>query len=430
MKRSLKLRQEFLEQVEIALRRNGFPSQKILAEDIGLARSTVNNFLTGKPVDHLTFVEISRRLGLDWQAIADFGIDSIPASPVLESLDLPPLPSAEPELPEGQVDLASAFYVERVPIEAQCYQTIVKPGALIRIKAPRQMGKTSLMARILYQAKRQNCLSLPFSFQLLDERDFTDLDKFLQRFCASICRQLRLPNKLSEYWDEIFGSKVNCTAYFEEYILTQIDRPLVLGLDEVDRVFQYPEIASDFFGVLRAWHEEAKNNPIWKKLRLVLVHSTEVYIPLNINQSPFNVGLPVELSEFSAEQVDDLARRHRLNWQHDRVEMLMSTIGGHPYLVRLALYHLARDLELKQLLEMAPTEAGLYGEHLRRHLWNLEQHPNLVAAMREVVNATNPVRLDTMQAFQLHSMGLIHLAGNDCTPRCNLYRLYFSDRLA
>jgi hypothetical protein len=150
---------------------------------------------------------------------------------------------------------------------------------------------------------------------------------------------------------------------------------------------------------------------------------------LNINQSPFNVGLPVELSEFSAEQVDDLARRHRLNWQTDRVEMLMAAIGGHPYLVRLALYHLARDLDLKQLLEMAPTEAGLYGEHLRRHLWNLEQHPNLVAAMKEVVNATNPVRLDTMQAFQLHSMGLINLAGNDCTPRCNLYRLYFSDRL-
>jgi hypothetical protein len=430
MKRSLKLRHEFLEQVEIALRRNGFPSQKILAEDIGLARSTVNNFLTGKPVDHLTFVEISRRLGLDWQAIADFGINYVEISPLLESPDLPPLPAADPELPEGQVDLASAFYVERVPIEAQCYQTIIKPGALIRIKAPRQMGKTSLMARILYRAKKQGCLSLPFSFQLLDEQDFTDLDKFLQRFCASICRQLRLPNKLSEYWDEIFGSKVNCTGYFEEYILPQIDRPLVLGLDEVDRIFQYPEIASDFFGVLRAWHEEAKNNSIWKKLRLVLVHSTEVYIPLNINQSPFNVGLPVELSEFNVEQVSDLAQRHRLNWQQDRVERLMATIGGHPYLVRLALYHLARDLELEKLLETAPTEAGLYGEHLRRHLWNLEQHPNLVIAMKEVVKATAPVRLDTMEAFQLHSMGLIHLQGNDCTPRCNLYRLYFSDRLA
>jgi hypothetical protein len=39
--------------------------------------------------------------------------------------------------------------VERPPVEANCYQEIVKPGALIRVKAPRQMGKTSLMQRIL-----------------------------------------------------------------------------------------------------------------------------------------------------------------------------------------------------------------------------------------------------------------------------------------
>src|SRR4028119_1406284 len=57
--------------------------------------------------------------------------------PVGERLDQPPLPVAEPELPEGQVDLASAFYVKRPPIEERCYEAIAKPGALIRIKAPR-----------------------------------------------------------------------------------------------------------------------------------------------------------------------------------------------------------------------------------------------------------------------------------------------------
>ena len=55
----------------------------------------------------------------------------------------PSLPVAEPELPNGQVRLASTFYVERVPYEAQCYREICHPGALIRIKTPRQMGKTS-----------------------------------------------------------------------------------------------------------------------------------------------------------------------------------------------------------------------------------------------------------------------------------------------
>jgi len=112
----------------------------------------------------------------------------------------------------------------------------------------------------------------------------------------------------------------------------------------VDRVFQYPTIADDFLGLLRAWYEEAGygDSELWAKLRLVVVHSTEVYIPLNVNQSPFNVGLPIELSEFSAEQVADLARRHGLNWQINMVERLMNIVGGHPYLVRVALYHIAQ----------------------------------------------------------------------------------------
>ncbi|MBD2447525.1 AAA-like domain-containing protein [Nostoc sp. FACHB-152] len=342
----------------------------------------------------------------------------------------PPMPVAEPELPEGQVDLASKFYVERPPIESRCHEAILKPGSLIRIKAPRQMGKTSLMARILHQASQQDYLTVPLSFQLADGKVFADLDKFLQWFCASIGRRLKIPNKLTDYWDEIFGSKDNCTAYFEEYLLAEINQPLVLGLDEVDCVFQYPEIAADFFGLLRAWHEDAKNREIWKKLRLVVVHSTEVYIPLNINQSPFNVGLPIELPEFNAQQVLDLAQRHGLDWNFTEVEQLMRMVGGHPYLVRVALYRIARkDITLDLLLQKAPTEAGPYSDHLRRHLWNLEQRPELAAAIKKVVATTSPVRLDSIECFKLLSMGLLQQQGNDVTPRCNLYRQYFRDRL-
>jgi serine/threonine-protein kinase len=120
------------------------------------------------------------------------------------------------------------------------------------------------MARILYHASQNGCLTLPLSFQLADGKAFADLDKFLRWFGASVGRRLKLPNKLADYWDEIFGSKDNCTAYFEEYLLSEINQPLVLGLDEVDLVFQHPEIAADFFGLLRAWHEDGKNRDIWK----------------------------------------------------------------------------------------------------------------------------------------------------------------------
>ena len=356
--------------------------------------------------------------------------NSDPSQLLLDAASRPPVPVAEPELPEGQVGLESAFYVERPPIEAQCYEAILKPGALIRIKAPRQMGKTSLFARILQHARRQGYLTISLSFQIADAVVFSDLDQFLKWFCASIGRKLGLPNKVAERWDEIFGSKDNCTAYFEEYLLLKISNPVVLGLDEVDMIFSHPEVASDFLGLLRAWHELAKNDELWKQLRLVIVHSTEVYIPMSINQSPFNVGLPINLPEFRPEQILPLAQSHELDWKARQVQDLMKIVGGHPYLVRVGLYYIARkDVTLEEIVEAAPTEAGLYGDHLRRHLWNLEQHPELMTAVKKLVESNAPVRLDSVPTFKLHSMGLVKLQGNNVIFRYSLYEQYFRDRL-
>lgn len=76
---------------------------------------------------------------------------------------------------------------------------------------------------------------------------------------------------------------------------------------------------------------------IWKKLRVVMVYLSEDNIPLDINQSPFNVGLNVELHEFIPDQVQDLVGRHQgLNWTTTQVQKLMNMVGGHPYLVGLA----------------------------------------------------------------------------------------------
>ncbi|MGK7927216.1 MAG: AAA-like domain-containing protein [Spirulina sp.] len=361
------------------------------------------------------------------------GEESTPDLPATHQSDIP-TPVAEPELPKGQVRLASAFYIEREPDESKCFRAIAQPGALIRLKAPRQMGKTSLMARILYHAREQGYCTVPLSFQHADKTVFHNLNELLRWFCLKISRKLRLPYKIDDYWTDTYGSKDNCTAFFEDCLLMESDTPLVLGLDEVDRIFDYPSIADDFFGLLRAWYEEAGygggDSDLWEKLRLVVVHSTEVYIPMDINQSPFNVGLPIELSEFTAEQVEDLARRHGLIWTRSQVGQLMEIVGGHPYLVRLALYHIAQgQLALKELVELAPTEAGIYGDHLRRHLWNLQQHRELAAAFKKVVLSQEAVELESVLAFKLHSMGLVDLQGNEVSPRFNLYRNYFRDRM-
>lgn len=416
--RSLRVHPDYIKPVKSALKRNGFARQKDLAEELGLSLATVSNFLNGKPVDYLNFLEICRRLGLDWNAIAQLN----EASWQQDSLG-------------KSEQLSDDIYIERVPYEAQCYEAILKPGALIRIKAPQQMGKTTLLERVLSQARAQDYQTLTLSFDLADSTVFTDLRQFSRWFCASVSQHLGLPNRLDEYWDDIFGCNSNSTDYFQKYLLPEISSSLVLALDNVDLVFEHPAIANDFCRLLRGWYDIARrgdrSSKLWKKLRLIVVHSTEVYSALDINHSPLaGVGLVVELTEFSPPQVQDLARLHGLNWDTVEVKQLMGMIGGHPYLVQLALDRMKRqDVTLEQMLLTSPTEAGIYSDHLRRHLRVLQQHSELAAAFKAVVIANSPVKIESEQAFKLNSMGLVNLQGNEVMPRCDLYRQYFRNSL-
>lgn len=337
----------------------------------------------------------------------------------------------EIEYPGGPVPLNSSLYVNRLRIEELAYKEISKPGCLIRIKAPRKMGKSSLLNRMIACAQNDRYKIAYIDFQETDETLFTSLDKFLRWFCANVSRQLNLNNKLDDYWDEDMGSKVSCKIYFEEYVLEQINAPIVLALNEVNRLFEHLQIANDFLSMLRFWHEVGRTVEIWQNLRLVIVHSTEIHIPLKINQSPFNVGLSIKLPQFTLEEVQDLASRYGLNWIDSKAcQQLMVMVGGHPYLINLAFYHLYRkEMTLNRLLETSPTAAGIYSNHLRNHLALVQEQPELASALLKVVSTEESVRLDALTAFKLESMGLIQLDGNQAKPSCQLYRLYFNQQL-
>jgi hypothetical protein len=451
-----------LKNIEVAILQGVWQGQKYdqIAEAVGYAPEYIKHDVGPKLWQTLSAsfgekVSKSNLVAVLWQRVglSELELENMKADGGQESEDssrspISTLPSPDAasstatlELPVGIVPLNSPFYIERPPVEARCYAEIMRPGALIRIKAPSQMGKTSLMVRILADAKQQGSdadpasavQTVPLSFQQADSQIFTDLDRFLRWFCVSITRKLQLPQRVDDYWSDTFGSKGNCTMYFEDCLLPQISGPLIIALDHVDEVFLHPEIADDFFTLLRSWYEEAAygqgGSPLWQNVRLIIVHSTEVYIPLDVNRSPFNVGLAVELQEFTAEQAIALAQRHQLQLAESELAQLMQLVSGHPYLLRQAFYYLARqEITLPQLLQTAATDAGIYHGHLHRLLEYLQQHPTLAAAFNRVAKATEPVELEQLLVFKLHSTGLVTLDGNRVLPSCELYRQYFGDR--
>ncbi len=328
------------------------------------------------------------------------------------------------------------IYIERPPIEAKCYQEILQAGALIRIKAPQKMGKTWLLENLLSYSREKGYQIAKLDLQQAENSIFDDLKTFLQWVCVDVSDSLDIEPEVNETWQDIYGVNKNCTRYFQKHFLSVNESPLVFAIDNFERLFQYPDIFSQFCLLLRGWYENAKGGDrvanIWKKLRLVVVHSTENYPALDSNHSPFNVGIPIELPEFNQEQVKVFARNYELDKQlgEQGLIKLMELIGGHPYLLQQALVNLKNSqINLEQLLSLAPTEQGIFSDHLRQQLWHLQHNSQLELGYKKVVKTNAPVRLDAEVGFKLHSLGLVKLSGNDCVPSCNLYRQYFSERL-
>ncbi|MEC4806249.1 MAG: AAA-like domain-containing protein [Jaaginema sp. PMC 1079.18] len=329
----------------------------------------------------------------------------------------------------------SPLYINHPAIETPVFNSLQQPGCAIRIKGPQKTGKTSLLNSILQQAQTLKYHTAIVHFHEAEKDIFASLDRYLRWFCANVSHQLNLKSCQDDFWDENMGSKVSCKIYFEAYLLKQINRPVAIAFDEVHRLFDYPEIAQEFLPMLRFWHEQAQRSPTWQKLRLIIAYTSESSLPLRLNQSPFNVGIVVKVPPFNLTQIQDLAHRYALpNMTGEegkkRLAPLAAMVGGHPYLVHIALYNLYLGrLSLPEILNSAPTLSGVYSNYLRHYLALVQSDPSLVKALHTVIADDRQVALDAIAAYKLESMGLVHLDGYQAQFSCDLYRLYFTRQL-
>ncbi|CCQ70584.1 MAG: AAA-like domain-containing protein [Crocosphaera sp.] len=311
----------------------------------------------------------------------------------------------------------------------------MQPGSFLRIKGPQNMGKTRLLNRVLAKVKedkQDDCQIVILNWQNeFDSTTFNNYNEFLKNFCATSEKYLGLRNNLDTYWNNRGTPNNKTTGYFSQSLLTQIDRQLILVLEEMDLVFDYPLIATDFCGLLRGWHEESKRDKLWQKLSLVIVHSTDKYASLDITNSPLNnIGETISIEEFTRSEVDQIIQSYDLSLSNEQVENLIALVKGHPFLVNHALKKMAfQSMKLEEILAKADTKESIYRDHLLKLLNILQEKPPLKEAFKKVVTESAPVNLNAHISFKLESVGLIRINGDLAEPRSPLYRQYFAKNL-
>ncbi|MBC8029189.1 MAG: AAA-like domain-containing protein [Pyrinomonadaceae bacterium] len=392
--------------------------------------NSLNWALWDEPADTVRLIN-EIRLAISG-SILPIGEDQL--SQVLQAADpqqLPrPSPSAQPvplEMPEGTMNAESALYVRR-PSDGIAFEAIKREGVTITIKAPRQMGKSSLLMRTINQAAKAGKRVAFLDFQLIDKAMLTDGDLFFKQFCSWLTDALDLEDRVEEFWRGQLPNGVRCTRYLNKYLLKEVNGPLVFAMDEVDSIFE-ADFRSDFFGMLRSWHNSRQPSALSRYLDLVLVTSTEPYQLIeNLNQSPFNVGEVLELDDFDKDQVSRLNQLHSSPLTNKEADDLMTLLHGHPYLVRRALYLVASGrCSPDELFSQATNDRGPFGDHLRYHLFRLHKKAELVEALRRVILKHECE--DKLLFFRLRGAGLVRQDGHEVIPRCSLYESYFREQL-
>ncbi len=337
----------------------------------------------------------------------------------------------EPEQPGGAIPLHSRFYISRRTDE-KFQAAIAKRDSIVLVKGARQVGKTSLLARGLQQARRAGASVVLTDFQHLTASAFENVEKLLLTLAEMIADQLDLLILPHQVWSSFLSPSTNFERYLRREVLPKIPASLVWGLDEVDRLFNFG-YASEVFGLFRSWHNLRALEPEgpWPRLTLAMAYATEAHLFItDLNQSPFNVGTRLTLEDFSTSQIAELNFRygHPLHGDEE-LRRFCQLVGGHPYLAQRGLYEIAqRELSLASLEAQADNDEGLFGDHLRRILVSLQRDSALCEALCGFLEGQ--VELTLASFYRLRSAGiLVGDSASEARPRCELYARYLKGRL-
>ena len=330
----------------------------------------------------------------------------------------------------GAVPIDSELYVVR-PTDDLFHRSIARQDSIVLVKGARQMGKTSLIARGLQQAREDGIPAVFSDLQALSPDQISSSEEFFLSLGYSLAEQLDLDDFPEDTWTGKLGPGVNFERYLRRVVLKDVDR-LVWALDEVDRM-PSTAYASEVFGLFRSWHNKRALDPTgpWSRLTLTIAYATEAHLFItDVNQSPFNVGTRLELDDFDASQMAELNGRYGAPLTGAEVERFAQLVGGHPYLTQRGFQAIVEHgATYAEIEATASDEDGLYGDHLRRILFLLAQNEERRDVVRKLIRGDSAMDAETF--YHLRTAGLLTGASaRGAGFRNGLYASYLTRHLS
>lgn len=325
----------------------------------------------------------------------------------------------------GVLALTAHTYIPRAA-DRELAAAISDNDGVIVIKGPRQMGKSSLVARGLQSVRIKEYTTFHTDFEQLTTEEMANRDALYLHLAVSLSEQSGVTFSLTDDWKSYSSAPVNLERFLRERILKGIEGQIIWALDGVDSLFA-TNYFGEFFAFLRGIHSKRATHPMvpWTRLALVIVTATEAHLYIrDLNQSPFNVGTRIEVTDFASSERQSAIEQSGMTLASSEEEMLHDLLGGHPYLLMRGLHEIkTRGIRVDTFIELAALHNGPYHDHLDYLRRYIVADSELSTDLKAILDRRTP---SDSGFFRLRSAGVvIGDTPEDARPRCGLYRSFF-----